>query len=327
MNVLVTGSSGFIGRRVVPLLIQRGHTVLGLDVRHNTIDLERFSFQECNILDERRLERIVLEFMPEYVVHLAARIDLDEKGDISGYAANIQGVENLMTIIRKTSSIKRCIFTSSQLVSRIGCVPVSDEDYHPNTLYGESKVLGEKIVRNRDGGGVAWCIVRPTTVWGPGMSPHYVKFFGMIKKGTYFHVGRRPLYKSFSFIGNIAHQYMKVMEAPAEIIHRKTFYLADYQPISLRNWTNAIQDRLGAKPIRTCPETMARMAARIGDIINVLGFREFPFNSFRLNNVLTEYQFNLSETEKVCGALPYTVDKGIEETIDWLRNGCNEIGG
>ncbi len=60
---------------------------------------------------------------PDALVHLAARIDLDEKTDLAGYAANIEGVQNVMAAVRLTPSIKRAIWTSSQLVCRVGYVP------------------------------------------------------------------------------------------------------------------------------------------------------------------------------------------------------------
>ena len=103
-----------------------------------------------------------------------------------------------------------------------------DTDYTADTLYGQSKVRTEQIVRSADGGGREWCLARPTTVWGPGMSAHYQRFLRMIERGYYFHVGHGPLWKSYSYIDNIAFQYWRLLAAPADQIQRRTFYLADY---------------------------------------------------------------------------------------------------
>ena len=181
-------------------------------------------------------------------VHLAARIDLDEKTNLAGYAANIEGVQNLVAAVRLTPSIKRAIWTSSQLVCRVGYVPRDDTDYTADTLYGQSKIRTEQIVRESDGAGREWCLVRPTTVWGPGMSAHYQRFLRMIQRGYYFHVGNSPLWKSYSYIENIAFQYVRLLEAPAELIQRKTFYLADYEPIDLLAWSDAFQRAFQSRP-------------------------------------------------------------------------------
>ena len=176
-----------------------------------------------------------------------------------------------------------------------------------------------KVIREWRGSVFGWCIVRPTTVWGPGMSDHYRRFFRMVRQGRYFHVGQKPLWKSYGYVGNIAYQFGKLIEAPLERIHQKVFYLADYEPVSLRGWADGLQRAFGARPIPTMPERLSKLAGMAGDAINYLGFRNFPFNSFRLNNTLTEYQFDLAGIEQVCGSLPYTMEQGIAETVHWIQ--------
>lgn len=320
MKVMVTGSAGFIGTHLVDSLIGAGHTVAGLDRCAPNVNASGGFYQECDILDRDNLVEAIRRCAPDAICHLAARTDLDEKENINGYQANIRGVENVIEAIRLTPSIQRAIFTSSQLVCQIGYVPKSDRDYCPVNLYGQSKVLTENIVWELDGGGVEWCLVRPTTVWGPGMSSHYQRFFRMIQTGKYFHVGPSPLFKSYGYVGNIAYQFEKVLTAPSGNIHRKMFYLADYEPISLRNWANAFQRHLDARKILTLPQSFARLLAALGDILNGCGLNKFPFNTFRLNNVLAEYQCDLTETRAVCGPLPFTVDDGIRETVKWLKS-------
>lgn len=314
MKVLVTGSSGFIGQAVVRRLRAEGCEVVGLDRAPS--DATEIV---CDILEADRLQHAVKDAAPDAVVHLAARIDLDEKVDLAGYTANIEGVENLVEAVRLTPSIRRAIWTSSQLVCRVGYVPSGDTDYRADTLYGQSKVRTEQIVRQQDGAEREWCLVRPTTVWGPGMSPHYQRFLRMIQRGHYFHVGRAPLWKSYSYIENIAFQYWKLLVAPKDTVHRRTFYLADYQPIDLLAWSDAFQRAFGSRPIPHMPLGLARMLAYCGDAVNAAGLKKFPFNSFRLNNVLTQYQFDLKPTEAVCGPLPFNMEQGVAATAAWLQ--------
>lgn len=316
--VLVTGTSGFIGRHLLRLLVANGWNAVGLDRRPAAVPT--VPHYTCDILDGQRLNAVFDEVRPTAVIHLAARTDLDEREHLSGYAANIAGVENLASAIRGTASVRRAICTSSQLVCPVGYQPQSAEDYCPTTLYGESKVLTEQIWRKNDGGGVDWLITRPTTIWGPDMNPHYLRFFSMIRKGRYFHVGNEDILKSYGYVGNSALQYVRLLSAPAELVHRKTFYIADYQPIGLRSWATEFQAELGAPPIRTVPRWIASAAASAGDILNRFGMESFPFNSFRLNNVLTSYRVDMSETETACGPVPYDVHAGVVQTVGWLKN-------
>jgi GlcNAc-P-P-Und epimerase len=319
MKILITGSSGLIGRWVASRLSSDGHVVVGLDVLDPPEGFGKVDqFLRCNILDRAELIDKVQKSAPDVLIHLAARVDLDETTNLSGYAANIDGVRNMIDSIRATPSIKREIYTSSQLVCRVGYVPTSDTDYCPSTLYGESKVRTEQIVREQSGGGVEWCLVRPTTVWGPHMSPHYQKLLKLIKRQLYFHSGSAPLYKSYAYAGNIAYQYRQLVSAPVASMLGKTFVLCDYEPLSLRRYADALAQALGARKIPTLPIPVARLLARAGDVLNAAGASKFPFNSFRLNNILTEYVFNTDEIESVCGPLPCSFEEGVHATAQWF---------
>lgn len=315
-KVLIMGTSGFIGRHLAPYLARNGYEVLGADRR--SVEDQSFTHRVVDLLDAPALSKCVREFAPSVIVHLAARTDLDEKRDLRGYAANFDGTSNLIDAIQQTPSVKRVIYTSTQLVCRYGYVPRHDEDYSPDSLYGESKVRMERIVRQRDGGGVEWCLVRPTTVWGPGMGPHYRRFLRLLRKGRYFHIGRGPLLKSYSYIGNIVYQYKRLIEAPPEQIHRKTFYLSDYDMLSTRWYADELARALGGPKIPTYPVWLARVLAFAGDAIQLAGIKSFPFTSFRLRNILTEVRFDLRETEKVVGRLPFHAEEGVRRTAQWF---------
>ena len=324
MKVMITGSSGFIGGWVARLLRLEGHTVIGIDVRPPRFATDVDHHFECNILNGPCLKELFEETTPDAVVHLAARVDLEETKDLSGYAANIEGVKNLIDAVRATPSVGRAIYTSSQLVCRVGYVPKTEDDYCASTLYGESKIWTERIVRSEDGGGAVWCLCRPTTVWGPYMSAHYQTLLKLIRKRLYFHLGKRSLLKSYSYAGNIAHQYYKLLLAPAESLHRRTFYLCDYQPLSLREYADELAVQLHAPKIPSLPLPLAWFLAYCGDALNSTRLARSPFTSFRLNNILTEYIFDTSATQAVCGVLPYGLAEGIKQTASWYLESSAE---
>jgi nucleoside-diphosphate-sugar epimerase len=318
-KVLITGSAGFIGSHLTQFLAKNGYDVLGVDKRHSNAGPELYKSTICDILDLEKLCKIFYEYQPDIVIHLAARTDLEEQKNIEGYASNTKGTENVLRAINSVGCVKRALITSSQLVCRIGYIPENDSDYCPNNLYGKSKALAEQIVRNTELPGVTWSLLRPTTIWGEGMSEHYQSFIRMVKGGKYFHVGKNLLHKSYGYVGNTIYQYMRFIESPAEIIHGRTFYIADYQPLSLRKWVDSLAKELNANRVCSIPESLAWSVAYVGDFLNKVGFKRFPLNSFRLQNILTEYVFDLKSTENVCGPLPYSVEQGIYRTIRWFE--------
>lgn len=317
-RILVTGSSGFIGSHLATALASSGYAVTGWDIRPPLSIEPGVRYDPVNLLDAGRVRDALGTLAPSAILHLAARTDLDGR-TVDEYPANVVGVANLVAAIAATPSVARAVCTSSQLVCRIGYTPKDDQDYAPTTPYGQSKVLTERLWREEIGDRVTWCLVRPTTIWGPRMNPHYLRFFRMIRDGRYFHVGKGPTLKSYGYVGNTVHQYLRLLEAPAPSIDGRVFFLADYDLLSLRDWAEAFRAALGAPPIRTLPVGVARVMARVGDAVNALGMRSFPFNTFRLTNVLTEYRADLTATRAVCGDLPYTVADGVAHTSRWLH--------
>ncbi len=318
MHVMVTGSSGLIGRWVCERLDQERVSWIGVDLKEAVKPEWRERHRRLDLLDGKALCDLLRDEQCDAVIHLAARTDLDGR-TLADYAVNVDGVRNLCEAVNRSGTIRRVLYTSSQLVCRVGYVPRDDRDYCPHTVYGQSKVMTENIVRELDGGGVEWALIRPTTVWGPYMGPHYQSLLKYIRQGKFFHSGPGKLYKSYSYAGNCAYQYYKFLTADAGEINRRTFFQADYEPLSLRDYADALAREMKAPAIRTMPLILARGLALLGDCLNLLG-SSFPYNSFRLNNIRTEYIFDLSATEKVCGPLPYSFAEGVAATAEWYLN-------
>lgn len=319
MKILVTGGSGFIGTNYIELLLQYGKAdFVNLDIKPPRNAAHKKFWQECDILDTPRLEKIIYDFKPTHVVHLAAKTGLDEK-HLSEFAANIEGVETLMRILRSVPSFEHAIFTSSLLVCKMGYVPKTDTEYKPTTLYGQSKVRGEQIVRSAENLPYAWTIIRPISVWGPYAEEPYRNFFQSIARNWYFHIGSGHYKRSMGFVENMAYQIHKLLLAPVEKVNRKVFYLGDSPPIDLYEFANEIQTALGVRKIRRLPFLIVKLAAKGGDVIKALGWKKFPLTSFRLNNIRTEYMFNLQPIMDIAGPLPYDFKVGIKRTIQYMR--------
>jgi nucleoside-diphosphate-sugar epimerase len=92
--------------------------------------------------------------------------------------------------------------------------------------------------------------------------------------------------------------------------------MADYKPLSLRDYANRLADEMNVKRSPKVPLPLAKLVALCGDLLNACGVR-FPYNSFRLKNIRTEYVFDMSKTQAVCGDLPKTFEEGVVETAKW----------
>ncbi len=317
MRVAITGGSGFIGTNLVEHYTESGVPVLNLDPAEPRNWQHVSYWRRVDPLDADDLRIALSEFAPTHVHHLGARTDLHGT-TLDDYAYNTRGVEIVIDVCNKLDGLRRVVFASSRLVCRIGYQPTSDIDYCAPNAYGESKVRGEQIVRSAETG-FPWVILRPTSIWGPWFDIPYRTFFLTIAANRYVHVGRRPVRKSFGYVGNTVQQLAAVAETSRRDIDGTTMYLADFPPIDAVDMANRIQRAFGSRPIRTVPRGVVKPVALVGDLLQRLGWSEPPLTSFRLDNLLTQMVYDTAPLEQILPQLPYSLEEGIRRTVEWMR--------
>jgi len=316
-RVLVTGGSGFIGTNLIDSFLKDEWEVLSFDlVRPQKPEHSRV-FRKGDIRDAAALTATVRDYRPELVVHLAARTDLDGRS-LADYDANMAGVQNLIDSVRASGTATRAIFASSRYVHRTEDCPVRDDEYSPFTLYGESKVVTEQIVRS-SGLEIPWALIRPTSIWGPWFRIPYRKFFDTLQKGFYVHPRGRKISKSYGYVGNVVHQIRSFLTVDPSKIDKRTFYVSDDENMDVLEFAQLIQRTFGAPPVREVPMVVLKTIAHAGDLLKVMGMSNPPLTSFRLHNLLTPMNYNLSATREVAGPAPYSLQEGVQITVDWIR--------
>lgn len=315
-RILVTGGSGFIGTNLIESLKSDNLEICNFDIKP-PINKEHLAFYCAgDIVNAGKFQDALREFQPDFVVHLAARTDLDGK-TVEDYSANTVGIQNVIDTLR-LHTIKRVIFASSRYVHQTEVQPTSELDYSPFTPYGESKVIGEQIIRSSHLG-VPWTLIRPTSIWGPWFGVPYKGFFSAVRNGLYLHPGREKLYKTYGYVGNVVHEIRALLDAPIDLINGKTLYVADYEPIEIRNFAEMIRLSFGARPVRNVPLPVMKSLAAVGDLMKLLGVKSPPLTSFRLNNLRSQMLYDMTATERVVGPLPYTHQRGVDATVQWMR--------
>lgn len=315
-SFLITGGSGFIGQNMQEYLLALGaRNLVNIDLVPPRIKTLIPYWKECDICDLTSFQDIVTRFSPDYIIHFAARTDLDGKS-VEDYSANTVGVENLMKIVQLLPDLTKVIVTSSMLVCRAGYQPRGQFDYAPSTFYGESKVVTEKTVWGNTPH-CDWAIIRPTSIWGPWFKVPYRNFFEMVMSHRYFHIGHKSCSKTYGYVGNSVYQIKEILLNDTSDKNNKIFYIGDAPATNIEEWANEIAGELGYRIIRM-PMWMLKIAAFCGDMLKVVKIN-FPMTSFRLKNMTTDNIVDLSNTYKVAPNPPYSRIEGVKDTLSWMK--------
>jgi 2-alkyl-3-oxoalkanoate reductase len=147
-TVLVTGASGGLGTRLVPLLRERGHIVRALVHRKPVATADETV--QGDVLDEASLSLAVRG--ADAILHLAARTHARARRDYNRF--NVTGTENLVRAARSAGS-GRFVYISTRAIG------------HRGGGYSDSKRAAEAVVA---ASGLAYAIVRLPEVFGAGGS-------------------------------------------------------------------------------------------------------------------------------------------------------------
>lgn len=150
MNVLVTGSAGMIGGYVVKGLIEKGHTVLGVDRKKSDVELQGLTQVVLDLGSKEGVMRLFDENKIERAIHLAALAHTAGVADTSWAAfkkVNVDCAVNLFEACAKYNVPVLFISTVDAIGMVKGLITPKTE-LNPISNYGKSKAIAEDCLKD-----------------------------------------------------------------------------------------------------------------------------------------------------------------------------------
>ena len=157
MKVLVTGVAGQLGHDVMNELHKRGYEGVGSDIapKYSGADdgtaVTKMDYVQMDITNSEEVNETIKKVNPDVVVHCAAwtAVDLAEESENKDkvMAINVGGTENIAKVCKELDC-KMVYISTDYVFDGYGTRPWEEDckDYAPLNVYGESKLMGEKVV-------------------------------------------------------------------------------------------------------------------------------------------------------------------------------------
>jgi dihydroflavonol-4-reductase len=320
MRVLVTGGTGFIGRRLVANLVEEGCEVTALVRKTSNKDIlpEGITIVEGDMLDESSLEKAVKG--QDAVVHLAAYFDFYAKNVRLLYQVNVGGTRSL---IKKAAGagVKRFVYCSTtEVIGPVKNPPGNEEtELQPEWDYSKSKVMGETAVREATKEtGIEHVIIRPTGVLGDNDTYVFFEFMKSINDGALPVIpGGGRHYIMFTHVDDVAGGLITALTSRSA--KNNTFILCPDNPMTWKEIILLASDYMGAKPPRvSVPVPVAGLAiSLIGLLKNRGGKRTFMWRAQSIRSLSDDRWYSNEKAKKLLGWSPkMSMQESIKKALE-----------
>lgn len=257
-TILVTGVTGFIGYHLTKKIINN-YKIIGIDNLNNYYDIKlkkarlkklehrNFTFIECDICDNERLDKIFDKYKIDKVINLAAQVGVRNSIDNPDQyiKTNILGFYNILENVRK-HKIEHLIYASSSSVYGNNIIPFRENEKtdSPISLYAATKKSDELLAYSYSKLYNINCTgLRFFTVYGPCGRPD-MAYFNFTKKILnnetikLFNYGQCT--RDFTYIDDVIDIIEKIMEKPIT----KIYNIGSSNPIKILDFINILKEEL-----------------------------------------------------------------------------------
>ncbi len=322
MKILVTGGTGFLGRRIVAELAPRH--ALRLLVRRGS-SRDRFpdgvEFAEGDVTDRLGLTKAIAGC--DAVVHAAALVKiLAPRAEFD--RINVGGLENVLAAAEATGSVERMLYVSSFIALGPTDGRVLDESAPPDDRawindYERTKTLSDRLARKAIGNGAPLSVVYPGVIYGPGemtegniVVRHILDLVHGKLPGLIGSPARRW---NYVYVDDVARGVALALEGPAT-----GRYVLGGENVLLGDFYARVGEATGAKiPTLRFPDAVAKMAGAAQKAWSRLRGTTPQLTPDLVEIYKHDWAYDSGKAERELGYHARPFAEGLASTVAWLK--------
>lgn len=293
MKIIITGTTGFVGKNLTQYLTTKSDTVIPLSIRNGDYQLDNTA---------------------DAVIHLAGKAhDTKNTSDNNEYYRVNTDLTIALFDKFLQSDIKDFIFFSSvkAAADSVEGTLTEDSKANPQTAYGKSKLKAETYLLSKQlPSNKRLIIIRPCMIHGEGNKGNLNLIYQVVKYSVPWILAAYENRRSFIGIDNLNYVVYEILNHPK--IPSGIYNVADDKPISTNALITLIAESINKKTkLLKIPKFAINQMAKIGDKAHL------PLNTERLQKLTESYVVSNQKIKQSLGidTLPFTVEQGLTKTI------------
>lgn len=290
-RLLFTGGTGFLGKNIMPLL------------------MEKYEVVTCGITPDDAIQANLAKEAPKFdqhfdiVLHACGKAHVVPKTEaekLAFFDVNYQGTVNLCSALEKVGVPKALVFISTVAVygCEYGNLITEEHPLNGGSPYAKSKIMAEKYLTEwGKKHNVVLGILRPSLLAGKNAPGNLGAMVNGVRKGFYMNIAGGSVVKSILMAEDIARILPFLIEKGG------IYNVCDTRQPSFGELSISVAKQLGKRKPVSIPYWMAWCMAKVGDLLG----SKAPINSYKLKKMTKSLTFSNEKARRELGWEPMDV--------------------